>query len=308
MSVKGTLLRDSVEKPILVITTCTSRKRRPISLSGSALGHDIQKTVELKWLAMVAKALPAAIASDLYSGRAFALAKRSAASAKADLAIISAGLGLVLSTERIPSYDLTLSRGGIRSTVSDNFDEKSWWQAISASPYSVNLNELAQGRTSVLVCLSASYSAFLEDDLEGIARISSLRIFGAGLAAVLRPNLRQFVLPYDSRLDFNFCNGTQMDFAQRSLLHYITKIKPLKLPCLSRERSAVLAAFEGSPMRSIAPKRLQLDDDDIRDKIVRLIPIVGKKRSSLLHYLRHNEHIACEQNRFARIFNEILHN
>jgi hypothetical protein len=299
------LLQRSLGRHSLIITSCTRRKRLPSSLSSSDLRVGVQDKVVAAWLVRLSKAVPIAPAAELYCGRAFSLAKRSAAEADADLAIVSAGLGLVLASDPIPSYDLTFSRGGMRKTIYGAFDARNWWRAVSGGPYSADLRDLARGRSAVLICLSSSYSAYVEDVLEEIASETRLRIFGAGLVGVLSQRLQPFVLPYDSRLGIKFCAGTQTDFAQRALFHYVKEVEPRKLS-LADERNAILETLAGTPVPSRGPKRKQLDDDGIRQVIRRLIPIIGKKRSPMLRYLRDKEDLACEQGRFARLFNEVI--
>jgi hypothetical protein len=258
------------------------------------------------WLSRLAASKPVLRASDLYVGRAFSLVKEGAAVLGADLAVISAGLGLVVGDEEIPSYDLTFSRGGIRRSVRGDFDQAAWWRAISGGRYASKFSEVTAGRPVVLVCLSASYACCVVECLRGLATEDRLRIFGAGLSNVLPTALSPFLLPYDARLDSVFKRGTQTDFAQRAMLHYVLRIVPKARQSLADEREAVLESLEGAPHPSRPPKRQQLDDDGIRELIRRLIPIVGEKHSKMLRYVRDKEQVACEQSRFARLFTEVV--
>jgi hypothetical protein len=98
----------------VVVTNCTNRKvagspirletvprtRRPLSMANS-------------WRALVRRTAPSCTARDLYRGRSIVDAEAAAKAVGARLHIVSAGLGLVTATDRVPNYDLTVTPGSI---------------------------------------------------------------------------------------------------------------------------------------------------------------------------------------------------
>jgi hypothetical protein len=283
---------------------CTSRKRRPPQVSGSKLPRGAQSLVSAAWLRALRKAAPERSASDLYAGRAFATARRAAEFLGADLIVASAGLGIVRGDTVIPSYDLTLARGGIRSRVTGAFDLAAWWIVVSHGPYATELASQLRGRPLILVCLSRAYAPLIVSTLKS-ACPNTLRIFGAGLEAVLPLTLKTCLLPYDDRLAA-LTPGTRADFAQRALLHYVTSIYGESTMSLDQDKTAVRAALAKLPKPPRGPKRPSVDDATVRAVIKRLLPTIGRRRSVMLRHLRTVEGIACEQSRFNRLFSEVV--
>jgi hypothetical protein len=121
---------------LMVVTTCTDRKRfpAPLDLNADRLGQGHQDSVAAEWVARVSTAQPAASARDVYCGRSFQEALTAARSTRVSLRIISAGLGLIDEEEPVPPYNLTLVRGkanSIESRISvGRFDAGRWWGQI----------------------------------------------------------------------------------------------------------------------------------------------------------------------------------
>jgi hypothetical protein len=293
----------TVARP-LVITPCTSRKRNPPRLLARDLPPGGQAQLSGAWLSLLEQAQPDRPAMDLYVGSAFVRAKKAASLVGADLAVISAGLGLVMGNTVIPSYNLTLSRGGVSTQVSGDFDSALWWDAISRGPYATDFVHALRHRPLVLVCLSRAYAPLVVTALRTVPR-ERLRIFGLGLEGVLPADLAECVLPYDTRLGVTVLRGTLADFAQRALFHYVSEIRS-KPDSLEDDRSAVIAAFDNVVKPAPLPKRMSIDDASLREVIAELLPTVGHRRSAMLRYLRDAKGTACEQGRFARLFMEVV--
>ncbi len=288
----------------LIITPCTSRKRQPPQISAAALLPGTQQDLCRAWLRAIRKETPERCAADLYSGRAFVLAKQAAGMLGADFAIVSAGLGVVMSSTKVPSYDLTISRGGLTNKLRGGFDPVKWWRTISKGPYAIDFEAVLRNRPLVLVCLSRAYAPLLQDALESVPT-NRLRIFGAGLGCVLPTSVRPCLLPYDLRLDAG-TPGTRGDFAQRALLHYVSVIHGVDAMSIDEERAAVLAELAKAPKPKPPPKRPRADDDAIRAVIARLLPTIGPRRSAMLRHLRDVEGLACEQRRFYNLFADVV--
>ncbi len=93
----------------LVITNCSKRKRvQPDSnLDAQHLEPGATDSVAVDWCSRLFAAEPVCAAQDLYAGRAFVEARRAASVLASRLAVVSAGLGLVDGTAKVPSYSLT---------------------------------------------------------------------------------------------------------------------------------------------------------------------------------------------------------
>jgi hypothetical protein len=95
---------------LIVVTTCTGRKRHPVphELVASHLPSGPQSAVTSAWRERVRSARYPRTATEIYSGRKFQEAVHAARAGRAEFRIISGGLGLVRGEEQIPSYTLSL--------------------------------------------------------------------------------------------------------------------------------------------------------------------------------------------------------
>ena len=291
-----------------VITICTHRKRvRPSALATAvSLPFGSQDTVQSAWLDKL-RTLPADVpASALYAGRGFALAVQGATIAKAKLYILSAGLGLVAATQRVPGYGLTVSDGraeSVTTRVTGEFDVDAWFSALLSGPYSKRWADVGgHGSGRILLALTRPYAEMVgrslsELDLSILAR---LRIFGAALSPALPAVLRQALAPYDERLDA-ILPGTRADFAQRALLHFVSSIAVLRK---AQDRASDYAAVEAALESAAAPDRprrpRRTDEEILKLILVRLRSQSGIAR--ILRALRDEEGVACEQSRFSRLY------
>lgn len=267
-----------------------------------------QELVSSAWLSLVAKEETLTRASDLYQGRAFGLAKSAASRVNGDLGIISAGLGYVRSDTQIPSYDLTVRSSGPGSVVNrinGMFDSRSWWESVGEGPYSAKLASEGASRPLVLVCLSRAYSEMVAADLIKIAESSpnSLRIFGLSISDALPPALKQYVLPYDERLERMGRPGTRVDFPQRALTDYLESVAPATGIDLGEEVVLVLRRLAAVPPPTPRQQR-RIDDETLRRLIVDLVPTLGTNCTRMLAHVRRQEGYSCEQRRFSALFKE----
>ena len=300
----GGPMSSTQSKRRLVVTWCSSVKRQQAALDGSRLQHAVQAEVAAKWLELLGQALPTSRADDLYGGRSFGLAKGVAHQLDADLAILSAGLGYVKGNTYVPSYDLTLARGGtLVPRIRGPIDVLAWWKAMLDGPFSAAPTRDFASRPLLLVCLSRTYAPLIASELSSLP-LEHVRIFGTSLNGTLSEKLATCVLPYDERLASIGLTGTRSDFAQRALAHYATHV--LGRGSLAADRAAVLADMERGRAPKPAPKHLSLDDAGIQRLIERLLPVVGPRRTPMLQHLRRVEGVACEQRRFARLFSEAV--
>ncbi len=247
-------------------------------------------------------------AGDLYTGRGAHLGRRAAASAGSPLYFASAGLGLIESRTLVPAYALTVADRGvdaIASRVEGRFDPGAWWSAVSRAPGSSSFADVTRSSDGLcLVALSQPYAMLLSADLEALPEDDKrrLRLFGWRLGDRLPPSLQVAVMPYDARLDAAV-PGTQNDFPQRALAHFLSSGAIRAGAGRGAHREAVRAGMAElvAPRRRVRPKAT---DGEILAWIVRRLPVMrGVQR--LLRGIR-DEGIACEQARFSRLYRQAM--
>lgn len=295
----------------VVVTSCTSRKRgseRAVTLQGLE-GASSVDALSRAWLARVRTAAPTRRACSLYVGRAFAEARQAASRLGASLHVVSAGLGLVAGEAAVPRYDATISGkdaelqaclAGLGASASY------WWLALNSGPAIARL--LTQsGLGDVLLALPSTYIALVSADLAEVRPkdVPRLRIFTSEIGMQALPgHLRDAWMPYDSRLEsVQGWSGTQADFPQRALGHFVETFGPARLG-QAAARQAVHQALGplASPFRVT---RIRLDDSTLKAWVRSNWDLCGGSTSRLLTRLRHDAGHACEQGRFAQLCREV---
>ncbi len=289
----------------LVISNCSKRKRRPLdaSLYGRDLIRGRTAAVAAQWIERLSAAPVTGRAADLYGGRAFVEACAAARSAKAELLIVSAGLGLISAEARIPAYSLTTVRGD-PDCVLDKTDETAvaWWAAVQKdSPFRSDALDADDGL--ILVALPSAYLSMVAQSWENwpSSRLSRLRLFTKECPRDLPAAFQGAWMPYDDRLDAvdRDLQGTQGDFAQRAVRHFAFSIG--QAGSAEAHRREVLAALEGLSARDV-PVRRRMTDKEIVATIDAHWDDVGGRSSAMLRHLRHDLGVACEQSRFKDLF------
>lgn len=310
--------RYSVSRGIaLVVVPCSARKfiipaghARAVSLPKGR-----QSALEIAWLRIASSLTPLVAARDLYLGRGFSTAAREAEGSGSELLVISAGLGLVNSTRRVPTYGLTLAGtsgpDAIRMRVDGSFDPASWWRAVQTGPFATPLEQAFPPEGLAVMALSQPYARLVADEVAALdeARLSRLRIVGAGLLPLLPERVTQAsLLPYDERLN-HVVPGVRAEFAHRALRHFLDLIRaeetPAKYAGIAAHRALVNAALgESSPS---APQRPRVTDEAIAVRIAERVQAGSRWPgiAALLRTLRHEDGIACEASRFARIYRQV---
>jgi len=165
------------------------------------------------------------------------------------------------------------------------------------------------GQDLILAALSRPYLDMVADAWSRwpAERLSRLRLFSKEApGGDLDETFGRAWMPYDDRLDRfdgGAYAGTQSDFAQRALKHFVETIG-IAPSDVSDHRKAVLSALDGLETRE-RPSRERLDDAQIRALIARDWAVVAGRSGAMLRHLRDTLGVACEQGRFKTLFHAV---
>jgi hypothetical protein len=299
---------------LIAITTCTDRKKFPVSqeLSASYLPLGSQSAVTKAWNERTRTARTVRPATEVYSGRGFQEAVLAARAGRGSFRIISGGLGLVRGDEQIPSYSLSLVRESpefIGARVTDEpFDVVRWWKEIQRSAQTAPLAELLHSNPTAIVVIgiSKSYLSLIAKDLMSLEDrdLDRLRLIGMGIGYACPSRLQHCLLLYDDRLDGpdSPIRGTRTDFSSRAMRHFIESVFPEhRIGSVERHKDAINRAL-AKWRRPKSISRPSKTDEEIVDLIKKNWKAIEGKSSLGLRHLRDVENIACEQGRFRSLF------
>lgn len=297
------------------ITTCTNRKRVPAieSLLCRTLPCGEMTHVADEWIVRVQHAPHEHLARSLYCGRGFSESLSVAKLATTDLWVISAGLGLVSSNEKIPSYSLTIASGvddSIKGRISSGFHPSEWWKIInSISGRSISkLINNDPDKSLFLISLNQPYATLILNDLLNLTpdSLTRVRIVGMMCSKIMPKQIQSICLPYDARINDPRCfPGTMSDFAQRSAYHFVKNIWNVYGYQTASDDSAAITMILDSLKAPIVPSRRQLSDDEVRKVIISNWERAEGYSNRMLRVLRDELRIACEQKRFSTLFNQV---
>lgn len=298
----------------LVLTSCTNRKRLPVprALKACSIKPGSLERVVAEWAERVAGSERTARASEMYCGRAFRQAESAAESLGARLAVVSAGLGLVDVSTKVPAYSLTVVPGtpdNILDRIGGKPSAADWWQALSTcTAFPLKIGDLVKGtRGAVLVALPAQYITMIASDLLAIPEKARrrLRVFSLSPRETLPEGIVPYLMPYDARFDGpgSPLPDTRGDFAQRVLSHFASTVLA-QSPDGDFEKHASAVRRLMSTRRAPVPvSRDKASDDEIIALIHRYWKTVEGRSGRMLRYLRDDLGVACEQSRFRDLFN-----
>lgn len=294
-----------------VVTNCTSKKRfaaAPRQMARTMERSDV-RGLSRDWCSRRMDE-GAVAARDLYQGRSFKIAERSAEQAGASLFAVSAGYGLISADDLIPPYSVTVSGDSEDNvlTMAGGAKASAWWEALE--PLTSTIANLAEFDL-VMLALPAAYLLMIESELESLRHTmrGTLLIFACpGSAQQLRPELAANVMPYGNSLESSGSpiRGTGADAAQRRLFHFTSNLAPALGAefSLSEARQAV----EGFAQALLAPARQpgrSVSDSDVLDLISRLRADGVTSWTAALRNLRSVRGIACSQARFQALFQSV---
>lgn len=293
---------------VVIVTSCTQRKagRERVDLDRLPEATSLLRLAQT-WRGVVGKADANMPARNLYQGRSIVDTAAVAAILETTWYVVSAGLGLVRSDLPVPAYECTVAAGSElhRRLRALDCSAAGWWNALTYA-HQAPLSRLIAGAPTLLA-LPSSYLRMVQDDLTQVmpSRARYLRIFTSAAGAQCVPDhLKGCVMPYDGRLEsVRGFAGTQSDFAQRALRHFVEILQATLMP-LEKARDAVstsLAHRRRRP-RSVGQR---MTDDEIRRVLRSQWRRHSGRSTKLLRYLRDEARISCEQKRFSRLWQEL---
>ena len=294
-----------------VVTNCSSIKKRqdsPLKLDPFRLSFD---QFCIQWTTKVKSSTSQVSALETYGGRTFIEAVAVTEKLQAELYVVSAGLGLVKASENIPNYSLTVSKGegSIGNwLLSQNKSPSDWWLALNQQLGRSNaIRKIIKSSEGVIFALPSTYLEMIDIELEKLPPELLAKIFiitsTAGRKAI-SSKLKERALPYDERLDSakNY-QGTRNDFAQRALKHFVAETDFINqdINGVKNEINSYLKKYKKPEI----PARAKLDDEAIVSLIEKNWNACGGTRDKLHRYLRDTALVACEQNRFGALWNQV---
>ena len=298
---------------ISVLTSCSKRKAfaPEVALTARNLAVAALEDLCAEWSRRRLASDKTVPAAELYQGRAALEAKRAATEGAGDLFFISAGHGLVPSSQPVPSYSLTVAPGTEDSIQSRLRSKKEWnpalWWARLHRESATPIADIIRNRKDQLfvLALPAPYLTLICEDLTSLddASIRRVRIVSAGDANLLPPRVANAVLPYDERLDGpdSPLPGTKSDFAQRASAHFVSLARASAGSPHERHCQMVSDALSALRKPEV-PRRQRRTDNEIVSAILTLWKAEQGQSSRILRALRRNEGLACEQGRFRALY------
>ena len=144
---------------ILSVTHCTNSKTIKSTLHIDSLTNDTeQKNLQDQWNFQINKHYDEVCCQNLYNGNGF---KRiSKILDNKEFFVVSAGLGLISSKTKIPSYEASVKhfkeKIGVQNGV--KFDYASWWKFLCSTKYSLpNISSLVSDKDLILISVSSEY-------------------------------------------------------------------------------------------------------------------------------------------------------
>lgn len=271
--------------------------------------------VAQEWGRRVSLAKNRSIPNDLYCGRAYKEARQASELLETELAVISAGHGLVRQGQFIAPYGLTATSGKEDSVGSKitgaGWSAPEWWQALGDNTSAqTNISELFRQVSAdlILLSLSVGYARLLHRELSNLDEQTAqrLRIFGMGLEAHLPASVLNGLMPYDARLNGpdSPLRGTMSDFSSRALHHYAINHESNLIggETASEDRFALAEMMCDWTMQS-TPRRRRMTDDEVVGFVLENWAKT-KGRSGVSHKLLRASGNACEQSRFRDLFKQ----
>jgi hypothetical protein len=299
-----------------IVTNCSKRKRLApdASLVARSLAPGSLDAVSNEWAGRLRASQPRVEACKLYAGRQHSEALRASLRLDAHFLIVSAGLGMVRSSEPVPSYSLTVAPGGSDSVlekVQCKVTSADWWRAITkpesrCRSLAATLEQIEDERGLILIALPSPYLEMLKDELAQFPpdRIARTRVFTGPSFRFHDARLDGLRMPYDARLDGpeSPSPGTATDFASRALRDFAEVVLPNMPDEGCQEHAAAVFRRLAGWTAAARPERARQSDCQLKDIIRANWRQAGGSASQMLRWVRGELGMACEQGRMKDLY------
>jgi hypothetical protein len=301
--------------PIL-IASCSNRKTKldGEKVAASQLIEGSYTQVAEDWRVLIKNSQIRCPVDTLYCGRGAQEISRAVAAMRGDLWFVSAGLGLIKSTQHVPSYDLTVSKGSdayIGNKINcANFDPKKWWNALGSRNGAYDLASIVKKSSPevIIFAMPTAYFNMISQSLDILTldELSNIRIIGPKAHGINQRYLT-FLMPYDERLNSpeSPLRGTRSDFPQRAAHHFVKYILIKNRGADNKRHSKMVIASLSHMQFPEIIQRQRVADLEIMNLIIKNWSPRKGKSAMTLRMLRDKELIACEQKRFTKISNQV---
>jgi len=285
----------------LSITHCSASKTFAPDFKVSDL--NLVKTFDdtnLKWSFIVDNSNPRCLARDLYRGGGYKTLSSQLISET--FYIISAGLGLINSNKKIPSYECTVSRGKPGSIVDyfkEDFDLKKWWNFLMSSKYSSgSISKNTKDADIILISVTADYLKMIADDLMNVKK--QFYIFTGSKDLAIELGFENNLMPYNEVFDGpeGSLRGTNRDFSQRSHADFLRRLE------LYNNFDKAFCSVEHDMKTWIPPVKhnnTKKTDEEI-SSFIQIYKSKFRNEKELLRHFRYELKIACEEKRFKKLY------
>lgn len=298
-----------------IVVNCSKRKRVAsiANLAAQSLARGSLDEVIRRWNERVTVSERCIEAGRLYLGRQFHEALQAKITLNAEMLIVSAGLGVLRLTDRVPSYSLTVAPGSsdsILERVEDEVTAADWWTALTQKPHQFRsldamLADSSDADGLILIALPSPYLRMLEHELEQFPpqRRAQTRIFTGPSYRFRDARLDRLLMPYDARLDGpnSSSPGTAADFASRALRDFTTFVLPLQQGETCEVHAAAVLSRLSNWKAATRPERSRRSDEELMDIIRANWSTAGGSASRMLRRIRSELGLACEQGRMREL-------
>lgn len=304
---------------VTIVTNCSKRKRLApdTSLLARSLGPGSLDAVSNEWASRIRASQPRLEAGKLYAGRQYSEALRVSLRLDARLLIVSAGLGMVRSSEFVPSYSLTVAPGmsdSILAKVQCKITSADWWRALTQGGFrsrslAATLEQIEDDSGLILIALPSSYLAMLKDELAQFSSdvVARMRIFTSPSFQFRDAGLDRLRMPYDHRLEGpeSPSQGTAIDFTSRALRDFAEFVLPNMPKEGCHEHAAAVVRRLAGWTAAARPERTRQSDHQLKCIIRANWSRAGGSASQMLRWIRGELGMACEQGRMKDLYTAI---
>ncbi|MFT5468125.1 MAG: hypothetical protein ACI8UO_003233 [Verrucomicrobiales bacterium] len=314
----------AVEKKLTIVSTCTNQKRGSVSgeFHLSKFAGRFHRDSARAWVTTLEATRAGIPARDLYLGSHWRESLACEVSAEeqgidGDLWVLSAGYGLIASSELTTPYAASFAAGADSiqnlnwpSDFSPDQKAREWWNLLHRYRKRdglVRFSILAKSRQPLLIILSPEYYNAVEPEIiDLISEGVNVLIVSAGLYRNLNsasPVVRPHILPFSDsfkQVD-DYLNKTNVSLNARlgtwlvrnysdALWEGVDTVTPIL-----REISNRLPAMKRKEVN-------RMSDDEVMEFIGRNFSGSLNSATRLLRHLRGTGRMSCEQKRFGTLF------